>query len=219
MSQIKDKSFYYPDAPDCAIGHAIERIFGIKANNNNAPDYKGVELKTTQENRKVSLIDKVPSESIIPFNHEFLERYGVVRTEKQGVTVPPYLSLSGAIIPQYGKGFNDYGYSLTFDSESDLNWEDEDDGVIVTWKRPDLQRAVDDKFNVKGAVVFNMDRNKVFQTMTCSYPFDFSVFKLGMMDGDVVYDSGWVSTSPKKHQMFRVKNIPSFFGFLENTVA
>ena len=72
---------------DTAVGRAMETALGIKINSNKAPDYRGIELKSSRELKKTNrsgLFAKVADWEIssCKSSHEILERHGY---DKNGV--------------------------------------------------------------------------------------------------------------------------------------
>lgn len=68
---------------DTAVGHLLETELGISANSSKAPDYKGIEIKSTRAKaqKRHTMFAKVPnwSQSTVRSTGEFLELFGYDR--------------------------------------------------------------------------------------------------------------------------------------------
>ncbi|TWD54053.1 MvaI/BcnI restriction endonuclease family protein [Arthrobacter sp. AG367] len=68
---------------DTAVGHLLETELGIAANSSKAPDYKGIEIKSTRARAQTrhTMFAKVPdwNQSTVRSTAEFLELYGYQR--------------------------------------------------------------------------------------------------------------------------------------------
>lgn len=78
---------------DPGVGDTLEHALGIKRNNLNTPDYKGIELKATRitkngmtrQQTRSTLFTKVPDEGLS--YREIVEKYGKIQTPK-GSSIP-----------------------------------------------------------------------------------------------------------------------------------
>ena len=145
---IHDKGFLPSVTPgDPGVGDTLENALGISRNNYKAPDYKGIELKSTRLARhgssrsktRVTLFTKVPDEGLT--YREIVETYGKWQTPRgqQVARLQLYETFST-------KHVNAYGLGLNVDSEKDrleMLYEQQNPWKYVSsWQMQNLQEAL-----------------------------------------------------------------------------
>jgi hypothetical protein len=98
---------------DTAVGRTLETILGIKQNSSQAPDYKGIELKSSRRggHNRSTLFAQVPDwkKSHLKSSAEILERFGYESSAGRKL----YCTVSS-------RSYNPRGLRLSLDLESDL---------------------------------------------------------------------------------------------------
>ena len=121
IKNIHDKGFLPSvTSGDPGVGDTLENALGISRNNSKAPDYKGIELKSTRLTRhgssrattRVTLFTKVPDEGLT--YREIVETYGKWQTprDQRIARLQLYETFST-------KRVNAYGLELNVDTEKD----------------------------------------------------------------------------------------------------
>jgi hypothetical protein len=133
---------------DSGVGDTLEALLGIRRNSNRAPDYKGIEIKSSrlssrtgrQENRS-TLFSKIPDWEISTLKsaRQILDRYGYISSS----TGMPALQVTLKHIP------NAQGLYLAFnDADSkveNLFRRDDQDEEVVAWKIDGLENSLREK--------------------------------------------------------------------------
>lgn len=100
---------------DTGVGHLLETELGIQANSSKAPDYKGVEIKSTRgkKTRSLTLFAKVPDWKIseMPTIRAFWEEFGYDRGDGKGKRLNCTVS---------GRVWNSQGLRLKVDEKEGL---------------------------------------------------------------------------------------------------
>lgn len=149
LKEISKKGFVPSTTnADSGVGDTLESLLGIRRNSNRAPDYKGIEIKSSrlssrtgrQENRS-TLFSKIPNWEIsrLKSAREILDNYGYVSS----VSGRPALQVTLKHRP------NAQGLYLAFnDNDSkiqNLFRNGERSEEVVAWKIDDLEDALRDK--------------------------------------------------------------------------
>ena len=133
---------------DSGVGDTLEALLGIRRNSNRAPDYKGIEIKSSrlssrtgrQENRS-TLFSKIPDWEISTLKsaRQILDRYGYISSS----TGRPALQVTLKHIP------NAQGLYLAFnDADSkveNLFRRDDQTEEVVAWKIDGLENSLREK--------------------------------------------------------------------------
>jgi hypothetical protein len=149
LKEISEKGFVPSTTnADSGVGDTLEALLGIRRNSNRAPDYKGIEIKSSrlnartgrQENRS-TLFSKIPDWEIsrLKSAREILDNYGYISANSGR----PALQVTLKNIP------NAQGLYLTF-NESDSKVENlfrrgDLSEEVVAWKIDGLEDSLRDK--------------------------------------------------------------------------
>lgn len=133
---------------DPGVGDTLEHALGIERNNSKAPDYKGIELKTTRLTRhgvkrtstRSTLFTKVPDEGLS--YREIVENYGKWQTPRGAIN--PRLQLYETFTTQR---VNAYGLELEVNIAADrleLKYAQEQrlKKYVSSWKMANLKSAL-----------------------------------------------------------------------------
>jgi hypothetical protein len=149
LKEISEKGFIPSTTnADSGVGDTLEALLGIRRNSNRAPDYKGIEIKSSrlnsrtgrQENRS-TLFSKIPNWEIsrLKSAREILDNYGYISSS----TGRPALQVTLKHIP------NAQGLYLAFneiDSKiQNLFREGESSEEVVAWKIDELENSLREK--------------------------------------------------------------------------
>lgn len=149
LKEISEKGFIPSTTnADSGVGDTLEALLGIRRNSNRAPDYKGIEIKSSrlntrtgrQENRS-TLFSKIPNWDIsrLKSAREILDNYGYISAS----TGRPALQVTLKHTP------NAQGLYLAFnDIESkiqNLFRQGGDAEEVVAWKIDELENALREK--------------------------------------------------------------------------
>ena len=149
LKEISDKGFIPSTTnADSGVGDTLEALLGIQRNSNRAPDYKGIEIKSSrlnsrtgrQENRS-TLFSKIPNWDIsrLKSAREILDHYGYVSSS----TGRPALQVTLKHTP------NAQGLYLAYnDVESkiqNLFRQGDRSEEVVAWKINELENALREK--------------------------------------------------------------------------
>ncbi len=125
---------------DTAIGRAVEDALGIPANSSKAPDYKGIELKSTRRrsaSTRSTLFAQVAdwSSSKLKSSREILDKYGYER----GLDFKLYCTVSALRL-------NSQGLQFTLENDGqELHEVHNEDGKVVIWKAELLKDRLQEK--------------------------------------------------------------------------
>jgi hypothetical protein len=149
LKEISHKGFVPSTTnADSGVGDTLESLLSIRRNSNQAPDYKGIEIKSSrinartgrQENRS-TLFSKIPNWEIsrLKSARELLDNYGYISAS----TGRPALQVTLKNIP------NAQGLYLTF-NEIDLRVENvykkgDVEKKVVAWRIEDLENSLKEK--------------------------------------------------------------------------
>jgi hypothetical protein len=149
LKEISEKGFIPSTTnADSGVGDTLEALLGIRRNSNRAPDYKGIEIKSSrlnsrtgrQENRS-TLFSKIPNWEIsrLKSAREILDNYGYISSS----TGRPALQVTLKHIP------NAQGLYLAFndvDSKiQNLFRQGEHSEEVVAWKIDELEDSLREK--------------------------------------------------------------------------
>ena len=149
LQDISDKGFVPSTTnADSGVGDTLESLLGIRRNSNRAPDYKGIEIKSSrlnartgrQENRS-TLFSKIPNWEIsrLKSARELLDNYGYVSASTGRSALQVTLSNSP----------NAQGLYLAFnekDSRVDNLFTDNNKTQeVVSWKIEELENSLREK--------------------------------------------------------------------------
>jgi hypothetical protein len=149
LKEISEKGFIPSTTnADSGVGDTLEALLGIRRNSNRAPDYKGIEIKSSrlnsrtgrQENRS-TLFSKIPNWEIsrLKSAREILDSYGYISSS----TGRPALQVTLKHIP------NAQGLYLAFndvDSKiQNLFRQGEHSEEVVAWKIDELEDSLREK--------------------------------------------------------------------------
>lgn len=131
---------------DTAIGRSIETAINIKQNSNKAPDYKGIEIKSSrgsERSGKLTLFTKTPDweRSFVKNSKDYLDLCGYARPNKEGKHL--YCSV-------YSNKYNPNRLKLSLNIESnDLEefYENFSNGPIAVWDLDTLHKSFREKHN------------------------------------------------------------------------
>lgn len=128
-------------AGDTGVGHLLETELGIKANSRKAPDYKGIEIKSTRgtSTRSQTLFAKVPDWDISQFksSRQMLDEFGYVR----GPDFKLYCTVSSKV-------YNSQGLRLQVDEREGVLHETSNRTEVprpVSWRLQGLRDALAQK--------------------------------------------------------------------------
>ncbi|GAB3564499.1 hypothetical protein GCM10027405_20690 [Arthrobacter alkaliphilus] len=129
-------------AGDTGVGHLLESELGVKANSRKAPDYKGVEIKSTRagaSSRSQTLFAKVPDWDIsqLKSSRDMLDEFGYAREEDFKL----YCTVSSKVV-------NSQGLGLHVDEKAGLLHETSTHPAVphpVTWRLDGLREALAEK--------------------------------------------------------------------------
>jgi hypothetical protein len=209
---------------DGAKGHNLERLFGIKANGNNAPDLHGYELKS-QTGSKTTFGDW--SAELYLFKGkdarcsrtEFIEMFGSPNAEKNN-----RYSWSGSCFPKVGRT-NDFGqnmevsadgdvsiyYSYSRDSRSNkqqiIATEFQVDNLMLAhWPREKLANHVNRKFNDKGWFKVLADESGTCVELVFGKPMNYETWIELVRQGIIYLDSGMYVGNSRPYSNWRASN-------------
>lgn len=149
LQEISEKGFVPSTTnADSGVGDTLEALLGIRRNSNRAPDYKGIEIKSSrlnsrtgqQENRS-TLFSKIPNWEISKLKsaREILDNYGYISSS----TGRPALQVTLKHIP------NAQGLYLAFDDTDSkiqsLFRQGEGSEEVVAWKIDELENTLREK--------------------------------------------------------------------------
>lgn len=204
-------------------GHWLERQMGIAANNHNAPDILGYEMKNDTTS-KTSFGDWSPDVAVfkkpkLMTREEFLFVFGKPNPEKDN-----RYSWSGEPVPKINQ-FNRFGqmlvidellnihaiYSHSYDLRPDKSTRiptelQVDDFVLATWSNFKLKKKVEDKFNQKGWFKCLKDKNGFYHEIVFYDPFDYLFFVDLVRRGVVFFDSGMHQGNARPYANWRANN-------------
>lgn len=128
---------------DTGVGHLLETELGIQANSSKAPDYKGVEIKSTRgkQRRSLTLFARVPDWSIsqLPSVRRLWEEFGYDRADGKGRRLNCTVS---------GTTWNSQGLKLSVDDNAGILREASRNPEVpypVSWRLEVLQDALAQK--------------------------------------------------------------------------
>jgi hypothetical protein len=209
---------------DGAKGHSLEKLFGIKANGNNAPDLFGYELKS-QTSSKTTFGDW--SAGMYLFNGqgrkctrtEFIEMFGSPNPDKNN-----RYSWSGSCFPKIDK-VNSFGQVMRVSSEGDVSIfysfsKDSrsakamimplefqvDELLIAHWPKAKLEGHVNRKFNDKGWFKVFTDDTGTCVELVFGKPMDFHTWIDLVRQGTIYLDSGMYVGNIRPYSNWRASN-------------
>lgn len=125
---------------DTGVGHLLETELGIKANSSKAPDYKGVEIKSTRgkKTKSLTLLAKVPDWALsqLPTIRAFWNEFGYDREDGRGWRLN--CTVSGVV-------WNSQGLRLAVDEKAGLLHEISNSSTFnqpLTWELQALRDAL-----------------------------------------------------------------------------
>lgn len=199
-------------------GHWLERLMGIEANSDNAPDKYGYEQKKISKS-KISLGDWSASWYMWHDGNmnrnEFIRTFGLCNKRKGD-----RFSWSGRASPTYGK-WNQCGQRLFFedghlvadycyaeDNRTDKNSlvpEHLHSGrhIIATWFKENLSEKVNNKFNQRGFYILTKDKDGVYNDILFGPHFGYDKFTDLMKSGEFFFDSGMYEGNSRNYSIFR----------------
>lgn len=128
---------------DTGVGHLLETELGIKANSSKAPDYKGVEIKSTRAKtkRNLNLFAKVPNWKLSDLHsiRAFWQEFGYDKGDGKGWRLNCTVS---------GAAFNSQGLRLKVDEKEGLLHEISDRSSPrrpLTWELEVLRNSLAEK--------------------------------------------------------------------------
>lgn len=128
---------------DTGVGHLLETELGIKANSSKAPDYKGVEIKSTRgkKSKSLTLLAKVPDWRLSQLRtiRAFWEEFGYDRDDGRGWRLN--CTVSGIV-------WNSQGLRLKVDEKAGLLHEISNSSAFrqpLTWELHVLRDALSKK--------------------------------------------------------------------------
>jgi len=209
---------------DGARGHSLERLFGIKANGNNAPDLFGFELKS-QTTNKTTFGDWSASNYLFNGENpsctktEFIKIFGSPNPKKNN-----RYSWSGSCFPVVGST-NSFGQiievsdggdvSIYYSFSKDLRPEkatlipkefQKENLRLAHWTREKLERHVNDKFNDKGWFKVFTDESGTCLELVFGEPMDFSTWIELVRNGTIYLDSGMRVGGSRNRANWRASN-------------
>lgn len=209
---------------DGAQGQWLETLFGLKANGNNAPDFKGFELKNDTR-AKTTFGDWQASWYI--FNRrtghcsrsEFFQIFGAPNPEKNN-----RYSWSGKPSPKVGF-WNDFGqilivrddhsvdalYSFSRDKRHNKDTVvpekfQAEELLIGRWEQERLKTLVERKFNKSGWFKCLKDDSGAYAELVFGPPMTFETFIEQVKLGKIYLDSGMYEGNFRPYQPWRADN-------------
>ena len=197
-----------PMTHDGAIGHWLEAQFGVSANNDDAADWFGYELKSGKS--KTTFGDwsadwylwKIPN-SGISSRDQFLQTFGTPSRPDR----PGRYSWSGKVFPKINM-YNEYGQIMRVEENLDITiyYSYSRDGrfnkheiipqklrneklELAKWYRSTLEPRVIRKFGQKGWVKFVQNRG-VIESMLIGPPMNYIQWIEYVKTGEIYLDSG-----------------------------
>lgn len=229
-NNIKNKSYSPVNKNHCGSeGYWLEQQFGIKNNNNNAPDIYGYELK--KESKTISFGDYSASEYLFskhkPFINIYCKLYGY---EPINVTRSDFMkyfgsynydkerySWSGSCIPKFFK-WNNYGQTFVVNNNDDLMiiYNSKYDKmhndipdifvnkyiVLAIWKKEKLSENINKKFNQKGFIICKKDSGK-YSSIHFGKPINYDIFLQFFKENIIFFDSGMYDGNNRNYSHFR----------------
>lgn len=210
----------YNQTHDGKEGHWLEERMGIKANNTNAPDIFGYEMKKTAP--VISFGDWSATEylfskkkKILPdikmTRKEFLGYFGKPNSEKNG-----RLSWSGKCFPIVDT-YNEYGqklvineksgditivYSTSHDTRQDKPTFEVLEFPIAFWDGDKLKARVSRKFGQNGFFICKK-KGEIYHKICFGGPLTFEFFIQKMCSGYIYIDSGMYDGNSRNYSQFR----------------
>lgn len=207
-----------------ARGHSLERLFGIKANGNNAPDLYGYELKS-QTTNKTTFGDWSASSYLFSGENpsctkdEFIEMFGSPNPKKNN-----RYSWSGSCFPTVGTT-NSFGQIITVTDDGDVsiyysyskdqrtnkaqiipNEFQKENVRLAHWAKEKLEKHVNDKFNDKGWFKVFTDDTGACLELVFGEPMDFNTWIELVRKGTIYLDSGMRSGGSRNRSNWRASN-------------
>ena len=204
-------------------GHWLERQFGVKTNNDNAPDLDGWEMK--KESDKISFGDWRASWYLYENDDNKMTRINFIQTFGSYKNDKNRYSWSGKVFPKYGIEYNYAGQRIRFLDNEDLvieysysndtremkftnKFHDKEDPVIIAcWEKSKLQNHVQKKFGVKGFFICKKNKQKVYDRICFGKTIDFKFFKVELQKKNILLDSGMYQGNSRPYSQFRANKI------------
>ena len=193
-------------------GHWLEREMGLTPNGNNAPDFKGFEMKTGTRS-KTTFGDWSPDYFIFKD-----ENYGAIGRKNNRH------SWSGSPVPKVN-AINDFGQILVVDSKNNILAKyffskdkrlnksrivpgsmQLDDLVIAGWDQASISEKLERKFNQDGWFKCNIDSDGRYSSIVFGAPLSFQRWIEFVKSGDVFFDSGMYDGNLRPYAQWRASN-------------
>ena len=122
---------------DTGIGYTLESKLGIKANSNQRPDYKGIEIKSARlSSKKITLFSKTPEYS--PYDRKSaLDKFGYI--DDKGRTALK--------ITICGNKENNQKWILESNQEDQKLYANKNNNKVFSWKNEILREKIEAKHN------------------------------------------------------------------------
>lgn len=210
---------------DGRCGHWLEREMGLSPNGNNAPDFKGFEMKTGTRSKTTFgdwsanyYIYTDPAYGAVG-RSVFLKTFGKPNAKKNNRH-----SWSGSPVPKI-KNINDFGQILVVDSGSNIlakyyfskdkrlnksqivpKCMQVDNLVIARWNQSSISEQLERKFNQEGWFKCNRDGDGRYISIVFGAPLSFERWIDFVKKGDVFFDSGMYEGNPRPYANWRATN-------------
>lgn len=223
---LKDKKYEEIKKHCGSEGFFIEKMLNIQPNCSNDADYKGYEIK--KKSKKITFGDWTAS-GYLYHQDKFMRDYNDIKIDIQRDDYMKYFgnyntkkkrfSWSGKCIPKYNK-WNNNGTIMTSDKNENVYiiYSNEKDTrnvfmpqifknkksiILQYWNNENLKSKLENKFNKKGFVMFEKNKDNYYKKMLIGEPINFINF-MDMLKNNVVYfDSGMYQGNNRNYSQFR----------------
>lgn len=199
---------------------------GITANNNNAADILGYEMKKDSKSR-TTFGDWSPNRGIWKNIRPDYELEKITRKEfftyfgKPNHLKKNRMSWSGEPVPKIG-GYNTFGQILKVDLQKNIIAEYSyikdtrpnkskiipdkfkvNDLILVKWEKDSMKKKIERKFNQKGWFKCVKNSAGVYDKIGFGAPFDYDAWIKLVKEGVVYFDSGMYDGNPRPYAQWR----------------
>jgi hypothetical protein len=211
---------------DGGCGHWLEREMGLSPNGNNAPDFKGFEMKTGTRSKTTFgdwsanyYIYTDPAYGALG-RSVFLKTFGKPNAEKDNRH-----SWSGSPVPKVNT-INDFGQILVVDAKNNIlakyffskdkrpnkskivsSSMQVDDLVIARWDQASISEKLERKFNQDGWFKCNIDSDGRYSSIVFGARLSFECWIEFVKSGDVFFDSGMYDGNLRPYSQWRASNV------------